>query len=296
MPSIVSSRVLPINVGYIDPLIRRPSDIRTEGISSNGTSSGNNQYIDPLTDESSCSRDIPLLVQLQTNTIRVYAIDPTKDHSKCMQMLQNAGIYVISDLSEPATSINRDTPTWDINLYKRYTDVVDALANYTNVLGFFAGNEVSNSDNTTAASAFVKAAVRDTKAYIKSKNYRQIGVGYATADIEIRIELADYFNCGPSQNTIDFWGYNIYSWCDPSSFTDSKWDQRVAEFSNYSVPAFYAEYGCNKPVGTPRKFEEVGTLYGSQMTDVFSGGIVYEYFEEANRYGKNPVSGQSVRC
>ena len=203
-----------------------------------------------------------------------------------MQMLQNAGIYVISDLSEPATSINRDSPTWDINLYQRYTSVVDALANYTNVLGFFAGNEISNTGNTTAASAFVKAAVRDTKAYIKSKNYRQIGVGYATADIDIRIELADYFNCGPSQDSIDFWGYNIYSWCDPSSYTDSKWDQRVAEFSNYSIPAFYAEYGCNIPVGTPRKFEEVGTLYGSNMTSVFSGGIVYEYFEEDNQYGK----------
>ena len=49
------------------------------------------------------------------------------------------GIYVISDLSEPKTSINRNDPVWDDVVYKRYTTVVDALAGYSNVVGFFAG-------------------------------------------------------------------------------------------------------------------------------------------------------------
>ena len=204
-----------------------------------------------------------------------------------MQMLQDAGIYLLADLSEPDLSINRDSPEWNDQLYARYTSVIDALQNYTNVLGFFAGNEVSNTANTTAASAFVKAAVRDMKAYIKQKNYRTIGIGYATNDnADIRTNLADYFNCGPAQNSIDFWGYNIYSWCDPSSYSESGWDVRTEEFSNYSVPAFFAEYGCNTPVGTPRKFQEVGTLYGTEMTPVWSGGIVYEYFQEANEFGE----------
>ena len=199
-----------------------------------------------------------------------------------MQMLQDAGIYLIADLGEPATSINRANPEWNTDLYDRYTAVVDSLANYTNVLGFFAGNEVSNSANNTVASAFVKAAVRDTKAYISRKKYRSIGVGYATNDDETRTLLADYFNCGPVEDAIDFWGYNVYSWCADSSYHTSKYDLRTEEFSSYSVPAFFAEYGC---VQAPRLFTEVDALFGKNMTPVWSGGIVYMYFQEANGYG-----------
>lgn len=200
-----------------------------------------------------------------------------------MQLLQEAGIYVILDLGEPATSINRDSPEWNLELYNRYTSVVDAFQQYSNILGFFAGNEVSNAPNNTMASVFVKAAVRDIKAYIKQKNYRSIGVGYATNDDDQRTNLANYFNCGPPEDSIDFWGYNIYSWCGHSDPKSSKYEERTQEFSSYNVPAFFAEYGCNKV--TPRKFEEVSALYGSDMSQVWSGGIVYMYFQETNDFG-----------
>jgi hypothetical protein len=134
-----------------------------------------NSYTDPLANVESCQRDVPILQELRTNTIRVYALDPTANHTVCMQLLAEAGIYVIADLSQPALSIDRDSPSWNDNLYSRYTAVVDDMSQYNNTLGFFAGNEVSNQPNNTDASAFVKAAVRDTKAYIKAQNYRQIG-------------------------------------------------------------------------------------------------------------------------
>lgn len=209
-----------------------------------------------------------------------------------MNALAAAGIYVISDLSDPTLAINRDDPSWDTELYARYTGLVDNLSQYNNVIGFFAGNEVSNSANTTAASAFVKAAVRDTKAYISSKGYRAMGVGYATYDGDIRDQLAQYFNCGATSEAIDFWGYNVYSWCGDSSYTDSQYDQRVAFFANYSVPAFFAEYGCNTV--EPRTWTEVSALFGPLMTPVFSGGIVYQYFQSSNNYGLVSVSGNSV--
>lgn len=240
--------------------------------------------MDPLADPKKCRRDVPYLVRLRTNVIRTYAIDPTANHDECMRLLADAGIYVVSDLSEPRTSINRDDAQWNGALYQRYISVIDSLSKYGNVLGFFAGNEVSNSGNTTAASAFVKAAVRDSKAYIKQQGYGSLGVGYATYDGEIRTQLAQYFNCGPEDESIDFWGYNVYSWCGDSNFKDSGYEERTRFFKDYSVPIFFAEYGCNKV--EPREFSDVPALYGSRMTDTWSGGIVYMYFQEDNEYGK----------
>ena len=255
-----------------------------------GAQSGNDSvstsYQDPLAVDD-CKRDIPILAELGANTIRTYALDPTADHDDCMALLDQYNIYLITDLSEPSNSINRNDPQWNTALYERYTSVIDAMAPYTNTLGFFAGNEVSNNISNTNSAAYVKAAVRDMKAYIKSQNYRSIGVGYAADDdAQVRDQMIDYMNCGNTDDSIDFWGYNIYEWCGDSSFTESGYDTRVKEFANYSVPAFFAEYGCNTQGGAAKRpFTEVESLYGSDMNDVFSGGIVFEYFEEDNDYG-----------
>lgn len=247
------------------------------------------KYVDPLADKRSCERDIPLLKELGTNTIRVYAIDPTADHSACMKLLQDVGIYVISDLGEPSLSINRENPQWNTALFKRYQKVVNELSQYPNLIGFFAGNEVSNSKNNTGASAYVKAAVRDTKRFIKDNKAikRWIGVGYAANDDkEIRNEISSYFNCDKTEDSIDFWGYNIYSWCLQSNLERSDYAKHAAFFKNYSVPVFFAEYGCNEPSGAEaRIFQETPALYSEPMSSVFSGGIVYMYFEEKNDFG-----------
>lgn len=245
-------------------------------------------YHDPLADKKSCERDIPLLKELGTNTIRTYAIDPDADHSFCMQLLQEAGIYVVADLGEPSLSINRDEPQWNVALFDRYRRVVDSLSPHSNVIGYFAGNEVTNAKNNTAASAYVKAAIRDTKQYIKEKhNSRWIGVGYATNDDEdIRKELSNYFNCAQTEEAADFWGYNIYSWCGDSSMQISGYDKQIEFFQNYSIPVFFAEYGCNEGGGAEtRIFTDTEALYSKEMTAVFSGGIVYMYFQETNDFG-----------
>lgn len=261
-----------------------------------GASTKKSTFVDPLADETRCKQDVPLLAQLGTNVIRTYAIDPTADHSACMKLLNDAGIYVISDLSEPNLSIDRSDPEWNIELFTRYQQVVDSLAKYPNVIGFFAGNEVSNQANNTGASAYVKAAVRDTKQYIKDKKYRWMGVGYAANDDkDIRDDLSSYFNCGDADESIDYFGYNIYSWCGESNFEDAGYNRFIEAFKTYSVPVFFAEYGCNLPSGAAaRTFDETAALYTANMSDVVSGGIVYEYFQETNDYGLVKVSGGSA--
>lgn len=216
--------------------------------------------------------------------LRVYDVDPNADHSGCMNLFANAGIYILADLSSPDVSINRDSPTWDTSLYSYYTSVIDSLANYTNTLGFFSGNEVANSANTTGSSAFVKAATRDMKAYIQQKGYRTIPVGYSAADVvPIRQQLADYLNCGDQADAIDFFGDNVYEWCGDSSYTTSGYNNITEEFTDYSVPYFFAEYGCNTV--QPRTFSNIPVMYGSQMNGFLTGGIVFEYFQETNDFG-----------
>jgi hypothetical protein len=52
-----------------------------------------------------------------------------------------------------------------------------------------------------------------------------------------------------------------------------------------------SEFGCNK---NTRQFNEVASLYSSDMTAVYSGGLVYEYSQEESKYGLVTLSGGSV--
>lgn len=258
----------------------------------NSTNGGLSNYKDPLADAAACKRDVEYFAKSNTNVLRVYAVDPDNDHDECMETFADAGIYIIADLSEPTLSINRDSPEWNLDLYDRYTAVVDMFANYTNVLGFFAGNEVTNNKSNTDASPFVKAAVRDMKAYIKDKGW-SYPVGYSSNDDEdIRVAIADYFSCGDLDERADFFGINMYEWCGDSTFETSGYSDRTEEYKNLTIPVFFSEYGCNTE--RPRKFTEIGTIFSDDMTDVWSGGIVYMYYEEENEYGLVSVSGSSV--
>lgn len=64
----------------------------------------------------------------------------------------------------------------------------------------------------------------------------------------------------------------------------SGYSKLVELFSETPIPVFLSEYGNN--VYSPRTFFETRALYDDQgMYRTFSGGIVYEFFQGANRYG-----------
>ncbi|KFZ08106.1 hypothetical protein V501_06117 [Pseudogymnoascus sp. VKM F-4519 (FW-2642)] len=241
---------------------------------------------DPLADDVICKRDIAEFKKLGANVVRVYTVDNSKDHATCMGLLADAGIYLVLDASTPKYSINRadPQPSYNAVYLQSLFATIDEFAKYTNTLAFFSGNEVINDGTTTEAAPYVKATTRDMRAYIKAKGLRQIPVGYSAADVsENRMEMAHYMNCGSDDERSDFFAFNDYSWCAPNTFTGAGWDQKVKNFTGYGVPIFLSEYGCIKP--GPRTFEEVKSLYSTDMTAVYSGGLAYEYSEEGSGYG-----------
>jgi hypothetical protein len=56
---------------------------------------GSSSFIDTISDELSCTRDIPYLQRLGINVLDVRDVDNKTDHSSCMSLLQSAGIYVL---------------------------------------------------------------------------------------------------------------------------------------------------------------------------------------------------------
>lgn len=74
-------------------------------------------------------------------------------------------------------------------------------------------------------------------------------------------------------------GLYHFSWSltSPTSF------QQIEKYQDIDIPIVLSEYGNNaKP---PRKFSETIALYSARMTNVFSGGCVYELWQGHNTYG-----------
>lgn len=198
---------------------------------------------------------------------------------------------MILDVSNPLPGgyLDRSAPwtTYSAIYYKQVFGVIEGFKNYDNVLGFFAGNEVINEDATYMAPKYVRAIVRDMKDYIAKNSKRAIPVGYSAADIRnILMDTIHYFECDLKNSTssrADFFGLNSYSWCGDSSYKTSGFDVLTEDFTNATIPVFFSEYGCNDV--KPRIFTEVQALYGVEMTQAFSGGLVYEWTQENNLYG-----------
>jgi hypothetical protein len=255
---------------------------------------GSSNLVDPLANPTTCARDIAEFTKLGVNTVRIYTVDNSVNHDACMQALATAGIYLVLDVNSPLYSLNRadPLPSYNAVYLQNIFATIDAFHNYTNTLAFFSGNEVINDDTTTSAAPYIKAVTRDMRQYIGTRGYRQIPVGYSAADVDSnRLEMAQYMNCGTNDERSDFFAFNDYSWCDPSSFTQSGWDQKVKNFTGYGLPIFLSEYGCIKP--GPRVWSEVTSLFSTDMSSVYSGGLAYEYSEEGQGYGLVNISSDT---
>jgi hypothetical protein len=246
-------------------------------------------FIDPLAIPAACTRDLPFLQQLSVNTIRVYSVNASLNHDECMNMFSQAGIYTIIDLALPLNgSIDRVVPSWSTNLLDQYIATIDTFSKYDNVLAFNVGNEVVV-NNATQVAPYVKAAARDIKAYLRSKNSNAL-VGYAAINgpSDFRMPLANYLSCDPTNSNsdafaIDLYGLNDYEWCGDSNF-ETSYAGTTGDFAGYNVVAYFSEFGCI--TSPPRLWTEVDALFSQNMSDVWSGGVAFSYFPASSVQGQ----------
>ncbi|RYP64240.1 hypothetical protein DL771_008864 [Monosporascus sp. 5C6A] len=246
---------------------------------------------DPLAEDQldDLEKSIPLFKELGTNTLAVF-IDPAKNHDEAMNMLAEAGIYVLTCLSTPRWTIRRNAPfeSYTADLLQAYFRAIDCMAAYRNTLGVIVANEVINSVPATVAAPVIRAVTRDVKRYMalaaEVAGQRVLPVGISSAQFMSILEPQFvYFSAGREEETIDFFSFNCYSWAGESSMYISGYSSLAKQFKGTHIPVFFSEYGAN--YGSPRHFQETRAILSREMTDTFSGGIAYEFFEGSNHYG-----------
>lgn len=96
--------------------------------------------------------------------------------------------------------------------------------------------------------------------------------------------LQNYLACGNNASeAVDFFSLNAYEWCGPSSYGTSGYSMLETNATDYNVPIFFSETGCNTV--PPRTFADQASIFGDSMSNTWSGAIIYEWIEEMNHYG-----------
>lgn len=168
---------------------------------------------------------------------------------------------------------------FDYNAIRSMTKIIDIFQKYSNTLGFIVGI----SDDTTAGVLSVplrKTEVKAMKEHIVEKGYRKIPVGGSAHEYDLST-VPQYLNCGESISSADFYGLEV-GFSDKArcpNFFSMLEDGLVESYRSYSIPVFFF-YGC--PVEQRENFGEVQGIYNKTTTEVFSGGVAYEWMEDWN--------------
>jgi 1,3-beta-glucanosyltransferase GAS5 len=278
----------------------RPND--GELINSNSVDFFTDQYRDLW------AADIANFVQLGVNVVRIYAVDPSQSHDAFMCALQTVGIYVMIDLladcEECAIGITTPPDCYPVKLKNRGQWIINVFSKYTNTLTFSAGNEVTIFADEIADNApCQKKFLRDMRAYIQkcrtsvpnSILSRAVPVGMVNWDSERQAQTL-YFNCRTNSSDVyeeaEWYGLNAYQHCDPTAQTIGDlrgWIRLRNDFASYNlpVPVVIAEFGC-RTSGFPtidefaaqRDWLQIDALYSASYTNVFAGGVAFEYSAE----------------
>ncbi|CAK1365598.1 unnamed protein product [Cercospora beticola] len=270
------------------------------------------QPYDPITDEElpRLRHDVALFKELGVNTILVYKIESSKPHAQAMKLLEDAGIYVLTQAYPLLRGINRFDPYGSYNAenVQSYFRTIDLMASFPNTLGAFVANRLINSSMSDEASRdctlVIAAVVRDVKKYMHLKNQtrgqRILPIAYgADNDGSRDRQIFEYLRTREQSERIDFWTFTKYTWNTTfsTSQTESSNDL-TTPFTHANIPIFLSEYSSKfpsppptEPVQTPNappshsSSSATKTLLTSPTTTHLSGGCLYEFNHSSNNYG-----------
>ncbi|KAG6027886.1 hypothetical protein E4U41_000814 [Claviceps citrina] len=267
-----------------------------------GSSGFSSSSPDPLSQPEACKRDAALMQVMGVNAIRVYNLNPDLNHDECASIFNAAGMYMMLDVNSPLVGQSLETAKpWE-SYYMEYLNhtfaVVEAFSNYPNTLLFFSGNEVINDvPSAKYVPQYLRAVTRDLKNYIKKNLKRRIPVGYSAADVRpVLWDTWNFMQCDDGKDDMtqtDVFALNSYSWCGiDATYESSSFKDLTDGLAKSSVPVFFSEYGCNEPA--PRYWNETRTIYSDKMLGTLSGGVVYEWTQEDNKYGLISIDGSTL--
>ncbi|KAJ9084675.1 1,3-beta-glucanosyltransferase [Entomophthora muscae] len=220
-----------------------------------------NQYGDPLSNQQVCLRDAPILQQLGVNLIYVTNAAPQiNGHGECMQVLQDAGIYVLLDL--PSSNFNI-TDQYTSAVYRHYLEIADEFSRYNNTLGLMVASNVQPDYQP-----LVKAAIRDLR---QNMNGRRLPLGYSHDDILTKKLSQVMMGCGEKA---DFFAVDISDNCEYSTLKEASMIGK--HMKPFHGPTFFSGFGC-KGLSHPRQFEEASVVFSNR-----SGGIFNDYSAQSS--------------
>ncbi|HJO94250.1 MAG TPA: hypothetical protein QF753_12690 [Victivallales bacterium] len=246
------------------------------------------------------------------NTIRVYQVDPTQDHSQVMNYLNSKGIYVMIGMvtgGPAATCIYARNANANYNLAavcSRVIAVAKKFNIYSNVLCYSVSNEllaqpISNgtfgAGSDPMAASYVKGVIKYLKAYQKQYAPRNIPIGVVLRDDpSFTLDAMSYYISGSKDECADFIGYNTYRWNggDDTGRMNAYLNlyNLLAPIARYA-PIILTEYGGKDCVdmNNARSWTQIPyvfgnkTVFGKNMADVICGGCVFRFYNRSENFG-----------
>lgn len=249
------------------------------------------------------TRDIPQLKALGVNVVRLYSVDPSKNHDNFMATLAANGMYAMVGLAatcKDCAVTKMEAPAcYTGGLKERGQFIINTFSRYTNTLAFSAGNEVNHvvkEGSPQINGPCQKKFLRDMRVYVNQcSGLRKIPIGVIVADTD-REENALYYGCRSDASdefeNAEFYGLNVYLHCDGNAVDTANlagFDALKTQLTsyNYPVPLLLTEYGClDESFKTidgkeaQRNFLQTTRIYEKDFLDILAGGFVFEYSTE----------------